>query len=131
MKKAWFMFLVCLIIATVIKDMPMWLLPMKYCGLAYVIMLGASLLMNYLSIPKFQVRMLKTCSIWCSLLIMIVFTILVIDTFWFHALTWFPGLIRYPIIDAYGVCYSVFVVPGILWYLGTPTRRKVNGDAKV
>lgn len=42
------------------------------------------------------------------------FTIVIIDTLLIHALYWFPGIIKYPLISLYGAPYLVFILPGWL-----------------
>ena len=41
-----------------------------------------------------------------------VYTILTIDTFLIHAITWFPGILRYPLYSLYGIPYLFFLIPG-------------------
>lgn len=49
-----------------------------------------------------------------GLIILLLYTILAIDTYVFHTLTWFPGILRYPMFSLYGVAYIIFVIPGFL-----------------
>lgn len=49
-----------------------------------------------------------------GVILMLVFTFLTLDTFLFHSLGWFPGILRYPLYSLYGIPYLVFCLPGWL-----------------
>lgn len=49
-----------------------------------------------------------------GLLILALYFIILVDTFFIHAISWFPGIVRYPIFSAYIPAYLIFVIPGIL-----------------
>lgn len=53
-----------------------------------------------------------------GVLILCSYTLLAADTYLFHVITWFPGIIRYPLFSLYGIAYLIFVIPGILLYMG-------------
>lgn len=59
-----------------------------------------------------------------SIIIMSAYGIVLIDTYWIHALTWFPGILRYALFSTYGVWYILFIIPGVLWYYGTSNQKK-------
>lgn len=42
------------------------------------------------------------------------YTILALDTYLFHALLWFPGILRYAMFSTYGWAYLLFLLPGVL-----------------
>lgn len=49
-----------------------------------------------------------------GVILLSVYTVLALDTYVFHTLTWFPGIIRYALFSTYGLWYIVFVIPGVL-----------------
>lgn len=49
-----------------------------------------------------------------GVIILCVYTILAMDTYLFHAMSWFPGILRYAMFSMYGIWYLVFLVPGCL-----------------
>lgn len=54
-----------------------------------------------------------------GVLVMGCYTLIAADTYVFHVMTWFPGLIRYPLFSLYGIGYLLFAVPGIFLYVGS------------
>lgn len=114
----WLLLCVCAFTTYIIYELPMILLPFKYVSLAYAIFIGTILILKRCAMPCCSRHMLGKGLKAFSLVTMLIYTIVIVDTFWFHSLVWFPGLLRYPIIDLYGICDFVFIVPGICWYLG-------------
>ena len=47
-----------------------------------------------------------------GIMILCVYTLLALDTYLFHFLTWFPGILRYALFSTYGLWYLVFMLPG-------------------
>ena len=83
-------------------------LVIKYCAMACGITLLAHTLI------KSYVHHSHQALVILGYLILISYILLTVDTFLFHAITWFPGMIRYPIYSLYGWCYIVFLLPGWL-----------------
>ena len=88
----------------------MWpmLLVCKYLGMAFGITL-----MTYALISSHIHRTHKGLA-WIGYAILMAYTLLTVDTFLFHAISWIPGIIRYPIYSLYGVPYLAFILPGWL-----------------
>ncbi|MEG0328915.1 MAG: hypothetical protein RR537_01250 [Longicatena sp.] len=53
-----------------------------------------------------------------GLVLLCVYTILALDTYIFHAITWYPGMFRYALFSTYGIFYIVFMIPGFCLYYG-------------
>ena len=51
---------------------------------------------------------------WTGVLILTMYGILTIDTFYVHAIKGLFGIIRYPMYSLYGLPYIIFMIPGIL-----------------
>ena len=47
------------------------------------------------------------------------YTLLALDTYVFHVMQWFPGIIRYPLFSLYGISYLLFALPGIFLHVGS------------
>lgn len=86
----------------------------KYISMAYgVAFLTYSLLFLHKKKHTFSILFYMAIAILC------VFTILTIDTYWLHALSWFPGIIRYPIFSTYGWIHVIFfMLIGLCLYYG-------------
>ena len=54
-----------------------------------------------------------------GVLIMGCHTLLALDTYVFHVMSWFPGILRYPLFSLYGVSYLLFALPGIFLHVGS------------
>lgn len=53
-----------------------------------------------------------------GIIFLVSYVILLLDTFYIHALTWFPGIVRYALFSAYLPISLLFFIPGIcLCYL--------------
>lgn len=48
-----------------------------------------------------------------GVMLLTVYTILAMDTYVFHAITWFPGILRYALFSTYGWWYLLFILSGI------------------
>lgn len=48
-----------------------------------------------------------------GVLVLLCYTIVCIDTYLVHSLSWFPGIIRYPLFSTYGVWYLLFCIVGV------------------
>ena len=58
-----------------------------------------------------------------SVLLMGCYTLLAADTYLFHVLHWFPGIIRYPIFSLYGISYLLFILPGVMLHIGSDSNE--------
>ena len=45
-----------------------------------------------------------------GVLFMSCYTLLALDTYVFHVMQWFPGIIRYPLFSLYGISYLLFAL---------------------
>ena len=54
-----------------------------------------------------------------GVLFMSCYTLLALDTYVFHVMQWFPGIIRYPLFSLYGISYLLFALPGIFLHVGS------------
>lgn len=80
----------------------------RICTLAYGFMtLGYGLMRKH-------VRKSNAIAYYTGVIIMVIFTIITLDTYLFHTLLCIPGIIRYPLYSLYGFAYIFFVLPGIL-----------------
>lgn len=102
-------FMICVsILLAISKTQQGLLLVLKYVGLACgVSLLAHACLRTYVHRSNQVLALLGYAIIICYIL-------LTIDTFVVHAISWFPGMIRYPIYSLYGYCYIVFIIPGWL-----------------
>lgn len=86
----------------------------KYISLAYSV-----ILLTYTILSLHKKRHCIHALLYVAVCILCVFIILVLDTYWLHALTWFPGIIRYALFSTYGWMHIVFFACiGILVYYG-------------
>lgn len=85
----------------------------KYTGMAYgIVLLGLAALSAWKPYCKHRIGYILAVSI------LLCYTILALDTFLFHALTWFPGLIRYALFSTYLPFYFLFLLVSLLFKLG-------------
>lgn len=111
MKKRLFILSICAILLSVILELSQTtqslLAALKYGLLAYGIVVGSSIFMHsYIKKSNLIIG-------GCSILLIVLYTILLLDTFLFHTLPWFPGIIRYPLFSAYIPGYVLFVLVGM------------------
>lgn len=64
----------------------------------------------------FHTRIKKeiACLYWIGVLILTMYAIITVDTFYIHAIKGLFGIIRYPMYSLYGLPYIIFMIPGIL-----------------
>ena len=111
MKRLWqsalLMILLSLFISCIHTTLP-WLHLIKCLLLAF----GISLLTYALCAPRIH----KICPFLYVLgvILLSLYTCFALDTYVFHFLTWFPGMIRYAMFSTYGVWYILFILPGLL-----------------
>lgn len=74
-------------------------------------------LLQLLHVPKVHKEIVCALLHVLSVLLACFYVLLTLDTFLFHAWTWFPGLLRYPIYDGYGIEIVIGIVVGILNYV--------------
>lgn len=112
MKKGAFFFGIALILFSIILQamhvMQPVLLVIKYCTLC----IGISMT-SYAFIRPHIKRSYMILAL-VGYVFILFFIILTLDTFLFHAITWFPGILRYPIYSLYGIPYLIFILPGWL-----------------
>lgn len=48
-----------------------------------------------------------------GVLVLTLYTIITVDTYVFHTLSFFPGILRYALFSSYGWCYFIFVGMGV------------------
>ena len=82
-------------------------IPFKYICIAY----GITLIVYGIAHSYIHKRNQFVAGL--GILILIIFTILLVDTYWIHALDWFPGIVRYALFSAYIPGYLLFILPGI------------------
>lgn len=91
----------------------------------YISMAIGCVLLTYTLLSLHKKRHTIPILLYIAVCILCIFAILVIDTYWLHALTWFPGIIRYALFSTYGGIHVVFfIIIGILFYYGIETHRK-------
>lgn len=120
----------CLMGVTVITMMidfnnGLWLL-LKYLALPAWIFFTAFCGCRMLSLPHCKHTGIALLCQGIALVLMSGYVILSLDTFVFHVWDWFPGLLRYPIYDAYGLAYLIFALPAILWQFGMKQKEDVD-----
>ena len=79
----------------------------KYGCMAY----GITLL-TYALCSK-RITYVNTTLTMMGVILLTCYTIVLVDTFFFHTLPWLSGMIRYPIFSAYVPAYVLFIIPGI------------------
>lgn len=120
----WSCLAIITILTGIIGELPFWLVPFKYISLALLIFVSTERMLSFFAMPVLHSSNAALFCQGCSLVLMLLYMVLTMDTFIFHAWTWFPGLLRYPIYDAYGFCYLIFTLPAFLWHLGK--GEKIN-----
>ena len=48
-----------------------------------------------------------------GIIILVIYVLILFDTYFFHAMSWFPGIIRYAMFSAYIPISVLFIIPGI------------------
>lgn len=112
MKKQRFGFSILLIIISILLSISgiqqRILVTFKYCSMACgIAMLSYTLLKPYVKRKNHFLVIIGYLMLLCYIL-------LTIDTFLIHAISWFPGILRYPVYSLYGWCYLIFLLPGWL-----------------
>ena len=79
----------------------------KYGCMAY----GITLL-TYALCSK-RITYVNTTLTMMGVILLTCYTIVLVDTFFFHTLPWLSGMIRYPIFSAYVPAYVLFIILGI------------------
>ncbi len=80
---------------------------LKYGCMALGIVLLAY---NLFSFHKYKNKFLR----FLGMIILVVYMIILIDTYVIHAISWFPGIVRYPMFSIYIPADLLFFIPGIL-----------------
>ena len=95
----------------------------KYSTFAYGI-----ILLIYTLVSFHKKRRSYPILLYFTTSLLTIFTLLLIDTYWLHALIWFPGNIRYLIFSTYGWIHMiVFICLGICLYYGIPNSTTQLG----
>lgn len=95
-----------------------WIAAGKYLTTVYGIIALTCLVLSCFPLSKIISVWISCICRYLAAIIMIVYTILTLDTFVFHAMSWYPGILRYALYSAYGILYSAWILIGIVWYIG-------------
>lgn len=95
-----------------------WFAAGKYLACVYGIVLFTCYFLSYLPSKGMRFHRLSIACAYASAGILMMYTILTLDTFVFHAMVWYPGILRYSLFSAYGILYSAWILVGILFYIG-------------
>ena len=86
---------------------------LKYLGMAY-----GTVLLVYGILARHHHKHTFPILLYLVTAILIFFTIMTVDTYAFHALTVFPGMIRYALFSTYGIHFFIFALLGIAVFYG-------------
>lgn len=100
-----------------------WLACLKYCSYAFMIFLFPIVCMASLHVPRIQHRRMRKLCFYVGYGVLLFYLFLTLDTYVFHAWSWYPGILRYAIFDACGLPYAIFILPGCLLYAGSKEMR--------
>lgn len=90
----------------------------KYVSMAFAITTSTVMMLYISSVSISLSKRVKIVLFYIGNLFLVFYTLLTLDTFIFHIWYWYPGILRYAVFDAYGVCYLVFILPGLCLYAG-------------
>lgn len=90
---------------------------LRYLSLAYS-MTSFGMLLSHIVLHKRGNIPFASGMLWLAIIILLFYSILTIDTFLFHAWTWYPGILRYALYAAYGICYIIFIPIGFILNIG-------------
>lgn len=91
----------------------------KYLCTVFAISYTTMVSLQVLHVPSVKNEIGKRICMISVTILFLCYFFLTIDTFIFQVLTWYPGILRYALYDAYGIVYLVFILPGIVWHLGS------------
>lgn len=95
-----------------------WFAVGKYLTSVYGLLSITCLLLSYLPFPLISSTWIRLFCGYIGIGIVLFYTILTLDTFVFHAMNWYPAILRYAVFSAYGLLYSGWCMIGVLIYIG-------------
>lgn len=92
---------------------------LKYCSAAGAMIVLPIVLFTSLHVPRITRCWLRRLCFYSGYALTLFYMFLTLDTYMFHVWTWYPGILRYALFDAYSVLYVIFIIPGGLLYGGS------------
>lgn len=99
-------------------SLPLWMCAIKHLSLMIFLLVGTDTIFTILHVPQIKQPHIAKILQSISICITICLILLVIDTFITYACPWFPGMIRYFIIDLYSDYIWICPILSLLFYCG-------------